>query len=422
MLTPDVLPDIGPDDLRARVLARSGALRRRRRVLQAAPVALVVMMLAAFVLADGGPGRRVRTVPPVDKAPSHVEENSSRVEGGGDGQAVAAGPTVPGAVGGGTAPKGVPVPGLPGTGSPSDRVADNGPPFPYTNDLVVFSGPETPAGSVYVMNSDGSGRRQIPLGQQTAIHPALSPSRNLVAYAAVAMVGTETRGIYVAGLDGGGITLVATAPRQHVEHVRWMPDGSSLVFSTWGQPTGSNSFVPDQSDIYRVTLDGQLTLLARGWAPSPSPDGSLIAFRPYGDEDGPWVMNADGSGARKLVDSDVTASGYAWSPDGRTLAFTEGEASDEEPPRLTLLDLASGRKRAILPDAAGASWSPDGKAFVFSRSTDGQKCTPVVGCSPVTYHRIWTARLDGSGARVLTVDELADDWEPQFPAHRLVSR
>lgn len=421
MLTPDVLPDIGPDELRSRVLQRSGVLRRRRMVMRAAPIALVVMV-AAVVLTDGGPARRVRTVPPADNAPLHDVDNSSNGSGEGavQSQSVPGGPTVSGGSGGGAVltPGGVPAPRLPGGGSPPAGVVDNGSPFPYTNDLVVFDGPPNSAGGVYTMNSDGSGRHQIPLPQQTASRPALSPNRNMVAYVAIAVVGADTRGVFVAGLDGSGSTLVATAPRHFVESVRWMPDGFSLVFTTWGEAGGqSGSFVGNgETEIYRVTLDGRLTMLAKGWAPQPSPDGTRIAYRPPGGAKGPWMMNADGTGARQLAPSDWTAFEYAWSPDGRTLAYAEAEDGSEDPPRLTLLDVSTGRARAILSDVKSPSWSPDGKAFAFFRTTSGQKCTPVVGCSTVNNGRIWTARADGTGARQLS-PESSDDSGPQFPAH-----
>jgi len=49
--------------------------------------------------------------------------------------------------------------------------------------------------------------------------------------------------------------------------------------------------------------------------PTWSPDGSKIAFV---RKDGIYVMNADGSGQRRLTDA---GGGPAWSPDGSKIAF-----------------------------------------------------------------------------------------------------
>jgi hypothetical protein len=49
-----------------------------------------------------------------------------------------------------------------------------------------------------------------------------------------------------------------------------------------------------------------------------SPDGRQIAI------DGIYVMNADGSGQRRLTSGTGSGGNPAWSPDGRRIAFTSG--------------------------------------------------------------------------------------------------
>src|SRR5260221_11548337 len=101
--------------------------------------------------------------------------------------------------------------------------------------------------------------------------------------------------------------------------------GGGVVASV---PQGTVVFMSDRTgnfEIYSVRADGsQLGQLTRNGlrdsAPLFSPNGRRIMFvrAPEGGASELWVMNADGSGQRKL-----TGRGYspAWSPDSRRSGY-----------------------------------------------------------------------------------------------------
>jgi hypothetical protein len=136
-------------------------------------------------------------------------------------------------------------------------------------------------------------------------------------------------------------------------------------------PQGTLVFASDRSGtfhIYSLRADGsELGQLTRGkaadQAPVFSPNGRRIVFvrasKP--NESALWVMNADGSGQRKLASSGATPS---WSPDSRRIAYvgTGGKL---------VVAGVDGRARILVRSgSSGPSWSPDGTLIALSREGD----------------------------------------------------
>ena len=111
----------------------------------------------------------------------------------------------------------------------------------------------------------------------------------------------------------------------------WMPDGSSLVFSSLR--VDKAEYVWRESEIYEVDVDtGAISQLTTRHGPDqspvPSPDGRLIAYQglDYHDdayrENWLYVMNADGSGPRRLAEELGRSLGaVTWAPDGSGVYF-----------------------------------------------------------------------------------------------------
>ena len=117
-----------------------------------------------------------------------------------------------------------------------------------------------------------------------------------------------------------------------------------------------------------------------------SPDGTQIAFIKIPDTQTPftvgelWVMNKDGSAARKLAEADA-GHGYAanWSPSGERIAFVmrenpEDERADQSSAALIgniyAVDVQTGALTQItyLEDGYAETplWSPDGNTLAFN--------------------------------------------------------
>jgi Tol biopolymer transport system component len=146
----------------------------------------------------------------------------------------------------------------------------------------------------------------------------------------------------------------------------WSPDGSRIAFAS----KRAGSF-----DLYVMNADGTgtrrlTTAPADEGHPTWSPDGERIAFS-RGTSGDLYVMNADGSGVKPLANGPADETQPAWSPDGRSIAFVSRlpgtqvrelwvmRADGSEPRRLTRLEVTS----------SSPAWSPDGTRIAFSTNS-----------------------------------------------------
>jgi Tol biopolymer transport system component len=187
----------------------------------------------------------------------------------------------------------------------------------------------------------------------------------------------------------------------------WSPDGTRILFGARG---GSLYSVDVQSGersmLVRLPGENLDSMDEIEW----SPDGAQIAVMNDLEPGGGrlYVMNADGSGVRVLLD-DYEPGRLAWSPDGESIAYvTYGDGAEG----VWTISPAEG-----LPFAVAAStgisdpvWSPDGSRIAFvGRTADG------LGWFAVD--------ADGAGQR-LEIDELTylswrggPGFPPAFPIH-----
>ena len=123
-----------------------------------------------------------------------------------------------------------------------------------------------------------------------------------------------------------------------------------------------------------------------------SPDGKRIAFIKIPDTQTPftagelWVMDEDGSDARKLAEADA-GHGYAanWSPDGARIAFIVRANLEDENANLSsealisdifVINVETGALKRITKIISGRAetpiWSPDGNTLTFTIVIDGR--------------------------------------------------
>jgi Tol biopolymer transport system component len=195
--------------------------------------------------------------------------------------------------------------------------------------------------------------------------------------------------VFVMALDGSGLRQVTLGDFRK-EQPDWSPDGSRIVHTSTGGEFGP-------ANIFTVLADGTHRVrLTRGNGydihPDWSPDGSLIAFS--SDQAGNpnyeiYVIHTDGSGISRLTHRSGADLEPAWSPDGRHIAF------DRNLDQIWIMDADGSSPRMVTKcrpadcfEKDAPDWSPDGKSLVFLWGKD-------------PHYELRTIAIDGTGERLL---------------------
>jgi len=229
----------------------------------------------------------------------------------------------------------------------------------------------------------------------------------------------------VINADGSGLRILTHGPWSRDDGGYravpvWSPDGRKLVFSKRverpGRPCKPVGRCNDE--IYVINADGTgLRRLTQNAVidgrPVWSPDGGRIAFlswrygpsakRPTADI---YVMNADGSGQRMLTSTRRGSWGeLAWSPEGEQIAFSA--PAD----RLGASDIF-----VINADGSGLRnvTNTVTTSFDFAWSPDGRQIAYLEGNVPGPRAPLFVVNADGTRKHALTSPLMVDLGEPSW--------
>jgi len=297
----------------------------------------------------------------------------------------------------------------------------------YERGKIAFVSDRDGNREIYIMNSDGSDLKNLTNNPANDFGPKWSPDGKKIAFVSD-RGGNED--IYVMNVDGSGQTNLTNNPGNY-GFPNWSPDGEKIVFVSERDEQGIRPATQagdgyGNDEIYVMNADGSgLKRLTNyryiDYAPNWSPDGERIVFTSYRHRacpqdilsrdctvDFPWrdeifVMNADGSGLINLTNSISDDEQPKWSPDGKKIAFVSDREGDGD---IYVMNAdGSGQKNLTnnpLSYNAAFFWSPDGKSIAFTSQRDGND-------------EIYVMNADGSNQKRLTNNPNNDAfprWSP----------
>ncbi len=265
------------------------------------------------------------------------------------------------------------------------------------NSRIAFSAMQDGKWNIYVMRADGSQQKQLTSNTPDIDYfsASWSPDGKRIAFSA--RHGKNAKGdIYVMNAADGSRIRQLTVHPAHDSAPVWSPDSKRIAFISdrdAKDPSGKDH----EMQIYVMRADGseQRRLLeteTHDYDPQWSPDSKrIVYYAEKGDrKDQVWVVNADGSNPTLLTGGVGHNIFPSWSPDGKWILFTSQREGPEDD--MTI--------HAMKPDGTELKRLSDQPAFYARFTRDGARISFLTGKYP--RNAIYVMNADGSGLKKIT--------------------
>ncbi|MGE5641928.1 MAG: hypothetical protein ACM3Y8_02860 [Byssovorax cruenta] len=244
------------------------------------------------------------------------------------------------------------------------------------NRLIAFTSSPEGNSDIFIMNSDGSGVRNLTNNLATDRNPVWSPDGQKIAFE------SDRDGrfdVYMMNVDGSDPTRLTTDPAFDALAASydspWSPNGKQIIVQSNRSGKDALYVVPVEGNGEAIQISDTPGTIA--W----SPTGDQIAYsyvseksglNNTGEHDAIRIVNVDGTNPRDIVQTGLIGDIH-WSPDGTTIYYRNGAGLWV----IERADAQGGKPETILSveDSyfPGMAWfSPDSSIVYQSTDSQGQ--------------------------------------------------
>jgi len=186
------------------------------------------------------------------------------------------------------------------------------------NKRLVYTSSASGKESLWTVNADGTGEKQLSNRGSSYAHPSVSPDGRY-AYFISDLAGG--RNIWRLEIDDGGLKQLSTGGAER--YARISPDGQWIFYSFTSA---------GKTSLWRMNADGSLPVQLTDKSavlPVISPDGKLIACYYREETKSPWkiaILSSEDGTLVKTFDIPSTVillTRLSWTPDGRAIAYID---------------------------------------------------------------------------------------------------
>jgi TolB protein len=265
--------------------------------------------------------------------------------------------------------------GQPTNLTPNSEEDDQNPLWSPDSKTIIFNSKRSHGNfDIWKMNVDGSSPSALTsLSNHDAVH---LPGSSWCATSDQIVFSSDSSGdenLWVMNSDGTGQKQVVDTPYLDREPT-WSPNCDRITFQS--ERDGN-------WDIYTVKADGTglvrlTTDSAHDWAPNWSPTSESILFQSKRTKRWTlWTIDADGSNLKQVSDSKYESTDASWRPDGKYIVYSTDQSANGGGARIAIHEiLGAGAQPLLITESGGdydgaPCWSADSKQVAFESDRSG---------------------------------------------------